>query len=541
LLSGSGDDLLSDPVIEVDQVLRKDVIGTGTDFRDVLIFLRAELWTPSLLWRCLPGLAARWDRLRHIVADVLLRIGHGLVPDPEVSLRPLMEQADALPATIGTCPVDAVQLYLHELSTIRLLSHEQQYTLGLWIADGRYLAELVAAPHDRAIPAPAALDRCLSELRACWDAVISALPAQPSSAAGWRAALTSLGFGGVDDEEAARVAAELDLTAEQARAKLRRAEVILRVLPDELLIWLSEQLTGADAPPAVPDGRGVAAFTATLLWRINRADNAARVMVRHNLRLVASIARDFAPACTFLELADLIQEGTMGLMRAVERWEPTRGYAFSTYATWWIKQAITRAIADRDLVVRLPVHLGEQVRIAVTDRSLGPISYAEGASLSADDLEQVVALTHSASARDERFQLLRAAGIKDYVAALITGLLDPEPLTDALETFAYVISADSTEVEEELEQIALVREVDAALATLKDRERRVLILRFGLNGNDEHTLEQIGQQIGVTRERIRQIEEKALRRLRHPTRSKRLRGYADLPPKTKATEGSWEE
>ena len=536
LLSGSDDDLLSDPVAEVDQVLRSAGIGTGAHFRDVLSFLREDLRTPSLLWRCLPGLAAAWDRLRHIVADVLLRVGQGLAPDPEVSLLPLLDQADVLPAAIDTCPVDALQLYWHELSALRLLSHEEQYALGLWIADGRYLAELTAAPHGRAVPAPEALDRCLAELRACWDTVIGALPARPGSATGWRAALTSLGFGGVGDEVAARVAAGLDLTADEARAKLRRAEVILRVLPDDLLVWLSEHLSVAEPPPTASGGHGAAAFTATLGRRIERADTAARVMVRHNLRLVASVARNYAPVSTFLELTDLIQEGTIGLMRAVERWEPARGYTFSTYATWWIKQAVTRAIADQDLVVRLPVHMVEQVRAALQARSLGPSSRSEEASFCDGELEQLIVLTRSPSARGEVLDLLRAASIPTLVAALIAGILDPEPLEHNAWAHAEAVPDEDGDGWRELEYEARAAQLEQALATLPARERDVMVLRYGLDGADGRTLEEVGRIFGVTRERIRQIEDKAIRRLRHHSRSRLLRPFlGDVDPSRRAT------
>jgi len=226
-------------------------------------------------------------------------------------------------------------------------------------------------------------------------------------------------------------------------------------------------------------------------------------MVRANLRLVISIARRYR--LTGIPLVDLFQEGNLGLLRAVEKFEWRRGLKFSTYATWWIRQAVQRGVADRGRVIRLPVHVQEALfRIKRAQAEL--------------EAEQGRAPTIAEIAEKARLAPERVRELQDVASATIsleapvnkeneTVLRDFIPDESAAEQFDLALSDASRE------------EILEALKTLDDRERGILELRFGLTGEEPCTLEEVGERIGLTRERIRQIEQRALAKLRHPSRS----------------------
>lgn len=228
------------------------------------------------------------------------------------------------------------------------------------------------------------------------------------------------------------------------------------------------------------------------------AEQAKRQLGEANLRLVVSIATKYA-ANGSLELADLIQDGNLGLMKAVDRFDYRRGHRFSTYATWWIRQSIRRAIADRGRVIRVPVHLSEKLhRLSVVKEELVKALNREP---STEELAAAMGLKTDAV---EQLRLLTSetASLEDRLDAD-----DGSPLGDLI--------ADSGEtVEEAVQRLALADEVQGVLQGLKARERLVLCLRYGLHDGCDRTLEQVGSIIGVTRERVRQIEKAALARVR---------------------------
>ena len=247
-----------------------------------------------------------------------------------------------------------------------------------------------------------------------------------------------------------------------------------------------------------------------LARRVSEGDEDAIVrMADSNLRLVVSIAKHYRDRG--LPLQDLIQEGNLGLLKAIEKFDYTRGYKFSTYATWWIRQAISRSIADNARTIRVPVHMVETInRIRRESRQLQQelgreateTELAEASGLTVEKLREVLKITPDPVSLDTP-----------------VGEDEDSPLS------SFITAGTQAEPEKATEAALLKEQVRQLLGTLDERERRVLELRYGIGGDRARTLEEVGKEFGVTRERIRQIEAKALRKLRHPARSKIVSDY----------------
>lgn len=240
-------------------------------------------------------------------------------------------------------------------------------------------------------------------------------------------------------------------------------------------------------------------------------DHARAQLINSNLRLVVSIARRYQGHG--LSLLDLIQEGSLGLMRAVDKFDPSRGLKFSTYATYWIRQSVGRAIADQSRTVRLPVHLGE--RLSRLARARQHLMQCLDREPTIEEIAKEVGLSIEQVTRAEQ-------------AAMTPASLDEAHTDDGTGTLAEII-ADPMQPSplEAVSHDLLRNDLSDALAHLTPRERNIIQLRYGLGGGTALTLEQIGQQLSLTRERVRQLESEALKKLRDPMLGRRLHGYFD--------------
>ena len=399
-------------------------------------------------------------------------------------------------------PDDSVRAYLREIGRVKLLTFKDEQRLARQMEEAQRLKEMDARISARTgRPASdaelhAALLAELAELRPVLALAVelAGLEGTPETLAD-DPRLRALIDGTPAPELVERLAADRGLSAEDAAAQAITLSVVTHLLPPAL------------RDPAAPTAAVAAHFRAVR----KAGSDAERQLTQANLRLVVSVAKKYVGRG--MTLLDLIQEGNLGLMRAVQKFEYRRGFKFSTYATWWIRQSITRAIADYSRTIRMPVHMVELLN--KLQRVSRQLVQQYGREPTFAEIGRELDLP-----ADRVAEVLRAA---QETISLETPVGDEEEsqLGDFIHDENAVAPAEAATYGQ------LKAHVARALATLTDRERRVLTLRFGLEDGRSRTLEEVGRDLGVTRERIRQIEAKALRTLRHPSRSHTLKEFME--------------
>jgi RNA polymerase primary sigma factor len=452
---------------------------------------------------------------------------------------------------------DPVRLYLREIGQVKLLDAPREFRLAAMI-EGRRIVLLTMrhrrmARKDNGSPLTVAYHNLLKDLLTAWTRLgedAKRLGVDIPDAALLLVEAHSLHRGWENGDAPfylhAYIERELwgkDPLWDSLVAHAYNAYVLFYLLPDEYADWLLHYIQTHHALPLQRTLFRNLPGEPQLVREVEiiraRADEANAAIIRANLRLVVSVAKRYlGRGISFL---DLIQEGNLGLLRAVNKFDPRRGFKFSTYATWWIRQAINRSIAEQARTIRIPVHLFESItRLLRIQRSLtqqlgrDPTNNEialESSFLNPADIQSILKaraeeapLTPDLQRRWEQAtskidRILRSSEEPISLEGPVSGDEDSSQLGDFIE------DVDALEPMDAASREMLREQVQHALEILSERERQVLELRFGLVDGKDHTLEEVSRYFNVTRERIRQIEAKALRKLRHPTRSRLLRDY----------------
>ncbi len=422
---------------------------------------------------------------------------------------------------------DPIRMYLHEIGRVPLLTASEEKTLAKKMEQGRRIREIRELCLSESVRPPSATDIILRMLKELGQTItfINMIHQEQGLTASksFKKTIFDPEFrdsfdNEIDQRLTQAIALRMDASMPDTEQSLIKLSLNSSLVPQEVLDAIDDNVTlseleelasGTDLRQKIQVYEKE--FTSYLNKIERQSSESEKHLIEANLRLVVSVAKKHIGRG--MPLLDLLQEGNIGLIRAVEKFDYHRGYKFSTYATWWIRQAITRAIADQARTIRIPVHMVETINKLLSlsrqlSQELGreptPKEIGDEMEISPERVREIIKVSQLPVSLESPIGEEEDSHLGDFIEDQ-NALPPPDAASRQL----------------------LKEQIDGVLSSLSPRERRVLLLRFGLEDGRSRTLEEVGKEFNVTRERIRQIEAKALRKLRHPTRSRKLKDYLE--------------